>query len=71
MGMVSMTGDGNMVDGIASYPINTSPPLIDWAAREHLRDKAHEDALDLIHTIRAEIQGGDHSGWFVTYRLSR
>lgn len=56
---------------ISNVSITTTPRLIDWATREPLRDKAHDDALDFIHTIRAEVQGGDHSGWFVTYRLSR
>jgi hypothetical protein len=54
---------------ISNVSIRRTAPLLDWAMREAIRDKAHEDALTLIHTIRAEVQGPDHSGWFVTYRL--
>jgi hypothetical protein len=42
--------------------------LDDWAERKEVRDEAHDDALSLISTIRAEIQGPDHRGWFVTMR---
>jgi hypothetical protein len=54
---------------ISNVSIGRTAPLIDWASREPIRDKAHEDALTLIHAIRAEVQGHEHSGWFVTYRL--
>jgi hypothetical protein len=58
------------LDGqISNVSIGRTAPLLDWAAREAIRDKAHEDALTLIHAIRTEVQGPDHSGWFVTYRL--
>jgi hypothetical protein len=55
---------------ISNVSIDRTAPLLDWATREGIRDKAHEDTLTLIHTIRAEVQGPDHSGWFVTYRLA-
>jgi hypothetical protein len=55
---------------ISNVSIGRTAPLLDWTMREGIRDKAHEDALTLIHTIRAEVQGPDHSGWFVTYRLA-
>jgi hypothetical protein len=55
---------------ISNVSISRTPPLIDWATREPIRDKAHEAALDFIHAVRDEVQGPDHSGWFVTYRLS-
>lgn len=55
---------------ISNVSIDRTASLLDWAMREGIRDKAHEDTLMLIHTIRAEVQGSDHSGWFVTYRLA-
>lgn len=55
---------------ISNVSITRTSLLIDWAARGPIRDKAHEDALHFIHAIRAEVQGRDHSGYFVTYRLS-
>jgi hypothetical protein len=48
-----------------------TPPLADWPARERIRDKAHEAAIDLMHRIREEVQGRDHSGYFFIYRLDR
>jgi hypothetical protein len=56
---------------ISNVSITSTPPLIDWETREPIREKARKDALRFIHTIRAEVQGPDHSGWFVTYHLSR
>jgi hypothetical protein len=48
-----------------------TPPLTDWSTRELIRDKAHKSGLDLVQRIRGEVQGGKHSGYFVTYRLDR
>jgi len=55
---------------ISNVSIAGTDPLIEWATREPIRDKAHEDTLGLIHAIRSEVQGPERSGWFVTYRLS-
>jgi hypothetical protein len=48
-----------------------TPPLTDWPARESTRDKAHKSGLDLMARIRAEVQGREHSGFFVIFRLDR
>jgi hypothetical protein len=48
-----------------------TPPLADWPAREGIRNKAHESAIDLMHRIREEVQGREHSGYFFIYRLDR
>ncbi len=56
---------------IVSVSITRSPPLRDWPTRGQMRDDAHEAVLDLVARIRAEVQGADHSGYFVTYRLDR
>jgi hypothetical protein len=56
---------------ILNVSITRTPPLTDWSERKIIRDKAFESAFDLIHKIRAEVQGGKHGGNFVTYRLDR
>lgn len=56
---------------ILNVSTTRTPPLTDWSERELIRDKAFTSALDLIHKIRAEVQGGKHGGNFVTYRLDR
>lgn len=56
---------------ILNVSITRTPPLADWSERELIRDKAFTSAMDLIHKIRAEVQGGKHGGNFVTYRLDR
>lgn len=56
---------------LESISITRTPPLDSWHEQRQVRDKAHDDALSLIAAIRAEIQGGGHSGYFVTYRLDR
>jgi hypothetical protein len=56
---------------LESLTIGTTPPLDTWTEQERVRDKARGDALDLISTIRAEVQGREHSGYFVSYRLDR
>jgi hypothetical protein len=48
-----------------------TPPLVNWPERKIVRDKAFKSTFDLIHRIRAEVQGGKHGGDFVTYRLDR
>ena len=45
--------------------------LPDWPAQRAVRDEAVQKALDLAHVIRAEAQGRQHSGYFVTYRMDR
>ncbi|MFZ0225833.1 MAG: hypothetical protein WAL41_02580, partial [Mycobacterium sp.] len=37
-------------------------PLTDWPARESIRNRARDSAIDLMHRIRGEVQGGEHSG---------
>ena len=62
----------NERDGrIQSISVARTPPLDTWIEQERVRDKACDDALSLISAIRAEIQGSDHSGYFVSYRLDR
>jgi hypothetical protein len=56
---------------ISNVSQTKTPPLTDWSAREGIRDKAQGSALDLMHRIRAEVQGRDHGGYFVIYRLDR
>lgn len=56
---------------ILDVSVTRTSPLIDWPARENIRDKAHQSSLDLMGRIRAEVQGREHSGFFVTYRLDR
>jgi hypothetical protein len=56
---------------IESVSIARTPLLDNWIERERIRDKAHDDSLSLISIIRAEIQGPEHSGYFITYRLDR
>ena len=56
---------------ISNVSITRTPPLTDWPARERILKKAHESGLELIHRIRGEVQGREHSGYFVTYRLDR
>ena len=56
---------------ITDVSFTRSSPLRDWSTRGQMRDQAHEATLDLVATIRAEVQGADHSGYFVTYRLDR
>jgi hypothetical protein len=56
-------------DRITNVSTTRTPPLTEWATRASIRDNAQDAALDFIHAIRAEVQGTDHSGWFVTYRL--
>lgn len=64
--VVTWEYDGERITNVS---ITRTPQLTDWAIRASIRDRAHDAALDFIHTIRAEVQGPDHSGWFVTYRL--
>lgn len=54
---------------ISDVSITHTPPLAEWAIRASTREKARDAALDFIHAIRAEVQGTEHSGWFVTYRI--
>jgi hypothetical protein len=56
---------------IQTMSIGTTPSLCTWVEQEKVRDKARDDALDLISSIRAEVQGRNHSGYFVSYRLDR
>jgi hypothetical protein len=62
---------------ISNVSLTNTPPLVDWPAREDIRNKARESCLELIHKIREEVQGREysgyfeHSGYFVTYRLNR
>jgi hypothetical protein len=62
---------------IANVSVTNTPPLVDWPARERIRDRAHESCLELINKIRDEVQGRghsgyfEHSGYFVTYHLDR
>jgi hypothetical protein len=58
-------------EDISDVSITITPPLIGWADRERIRDQAYEGTLELAAKIRAEVQGRRHSGFFVTYRLSR
>jgi hypothetical protein len=58
-------------DRIQSLSVTRTPPLDNWGEQQQVRDKARDDALSLISAIRAEIQGGEHSGYFVSYRLDR
>jgi hypothetical protein len=48
-----------------------TPPLDSWGEQQLVRDKARDDTLSLIAAIRAEVQGGEHGGYFVSYRLDR
>ena len=50
---------------ISNVTFSTTPPLIEWPVREQIRAQAHEGVLDLVATIRAEVQGGKHRGCFV------
>jgi hypothetical protein len=56
---------------ILNISTTRTPPLVSWSERKVIRDKAFESALDLIHRIRTEVQGGKHDGNFITYRLDR
>lgn len=56
---------------IQSVSVTRTPPLDNWIEQQKVHDRAREDALGLISAIRGEIQGGEHSGYFVTYRLDR
>jgi len=56
---------------IQEVSIGTTPSLATWAEQSKVRDKARGDALDLVSAIRAEVQGANHSGYFVSYRLDR
>ena len=79
MGLVDGSGfsDSPLVawsehDGhIQSVTITRTPPLDNWVERQKVRDKARDDALSLISAIRAEVQGDEHAGYFVSYRLDR
>jgi hypothetical protein len=59
------------VGRIESISVTRTPPLGNWGEQQQVRDKAREDALSLISTIRSEVQGGEHGGYFVSYRLNR
>lgn len=59
-------------DGVVGDVTTTSlPNLLDGDARAQLRDRATSMALDLAHAIRADVQGREHGGYFVTFRMSR
>jgi hypothetical protein len=66
--LVSWTEDDGRIQEIS---IGTTPTLDTWIEQSKVRDKARSDALDLISVIRAEVQGRNHSGHFVSYRLDR
>src|SRR5262245_18503160 len=66
--IVTWDEDGGRVSNVE---VEQSPALAAWPERSRLRDDAHESALDLVSTIRGEVRGRRHSGFFVTYRLGR
>jgi hypothetical protein len=45
--------------------------LEEWPERDGVRRLAMSKAIDLVATIRAEMQGQDSTGYFYTYRLDR
>jgi hypothetical protein len=66
--LVSWDETGGRIDSVS---VTRTPPLDSWVEQRLVRDKAAEDALGLISAIRAEVQGSEHSGYFVSYRLDR
>jgi hypothetical protein len=66
--LVSWTEHDGRIQDIS---IEATPSLDTWTEQKRVRDKARGDALDLISVIRAEVQGRNHSGYFVSYRLDR
>jgi len=56
---------------IQSVEITRTPPLDSSVERQKVRDKARADAFSLISAIRAEVQGDELAGYFVSYRLDR
>lgn len=66
--LVSWNEHGGRVESLSA---TRTPPLDNWGEQQKVRDKACDDALSLISAIRAEIQGGEHSGYFISYRLNR
>ncbi len=40
-----------------------------WAERAAARDRAMDDAIDLIAQVRAELQGEESRGYFIIWRL--
>ncbi|MDQ3788493.1 MAG: hypothetical protein M3422_14785 [Actinomycetota bacterium] len=54
---------------VENVRIETGAAWTSWAERAAARDRAMDDAIDLIARVRAELQGEESRGYFVIWRL--